>query len=616
MCGIGGYYGVEKNSGLPILEQMDGILAHRGPDAAGILQLSNCGLMHRRLSIIDPSASANQPMWSSCKRYAIVFNGEVYNFRELKKKLKGPFLTESDTEAVLQAYIEWGADCVMQLNGMFAFAIYDSLEDELIIFRDRAGIKPLYYCDTGKEFFFSSELKALTGIDGLKDILEIDYSSICAYLNLGYIPDPASIYSDIRKLPPASYMMINKKERKLVKYWNAKSYALYNTSINFKEAGKQLKSLLEQSVEFNMISDVPFGVFLSGGVDSSLVAAIASRKSEGKLNTFNVGFEETEKDESRYASKVSRLLGTEHYSHILRWKDAVELVEEGIDLYDEPFADSSFLPLMLISCAASGKVRMVLTGEGGDELFYGYGAYSWASKLTYPLSNKFYSGIRNLLPILGSRGQRVKSLLSFPDNEHHMSHLFSQEQYLFSLSEIKKLLRKPVNLEYVPYDTDFLTGGAGHKVDQQALFDLLYYLPGDLLTKVDRASMHYSLECRVPLLDHNIIEFALSLPLSMKHSGNQWKYILKQVLYEYLPEEYFKRPKQGFSVPLALWLKNDLKYLADEYLAEKSIGETGLFNYEIIADLRDRFYKKNQHYLYNRIWLIIVLQRWLKKQLV
>jgi asparagine synthase (glutamine-hydrolysing) len=458
--------------------------------------------------------------------------------------------------------------------------------------------------------YFASELKALIDIPALKNLLSIDTAAMQAFLHLGYIPDPASIYTGIRKLPPAGRMLITESGTTIDTYWNAEHFATYDAQLTPDNAEAKLRTLLEQSVQRQMISDVPFGVFLSGGVDSSLVAALATQASGTPVSTFTIGFEEAAHDESRYAERVAKIIGSKHQCFMLHWNDALAKITEGMDLYDEPFADSSFLPLMMVSEQASRTVKMVLTGEGGDELFYGYGVHAWANRLSNPLKKQVYAAARPFLPVLGQRGKRVKQLLAYQGSGFNMAHLFSQEQYLFSQAEISDLLLVKPAMVYIPPDSRFLANPNATATDRQALFDLLYYLPGDLLTKVDRASMHYSLESRVPLLDHELVEFALSLPLRLKTDGKVWKWLLKRTLAHYLPEELFNRPKQGFSVPLASWLRKDLRFLADTLLSEDAIAETGFFDPGIVKKLKKDFYFGNQTYLYNRIWLLIVIQRW------
>ncbi len=611
MCGIGGIYGQSKPDIRERLREMSEAIQHRGPDADGYFLNHSCGLLHRRLSIIDPSEHANQPLFSQDRRFCIVFNGEIYNFRELKSRLDGPFTTASDTETVLLAYQKWGIDCLKELNGMFAFAIYDALRDELVLCRDRLGIKPLYYHYADGQLCFSSELRGLLASGLFPEKPVLDSKAVHAFLHLGYIPDPASIYEGIRKLPPASWMKISVKGMEIHPYWEAETFATYNDPCTEWEAESRLRKILEESVQKHMISDVPFGVFLSGGVDSGLVAAIAQKHSPSPLTSFTIGFEDTAHDESRHAEAIAKKLGTHHHCFRFTWQDALAKVTEGMEMFDEPFADSSFLPVMLISEKAAEQVKMVLTGEGGDELFYGYGAYAWAKRLESPLRRQLWRTARPFLPLLGSRGNRVRHLLRPGSPGYTMAHLFSQEQYLFSQKELGNLLLSPLNPAYIPADERYNIGNPATAADRQALFDLQHYLPGDLLTKVDRASMHYGLECRVPLLDHVLVEFALSLPLHLKQNGTTWKWLLKQSLYHYLPAEWFDRPKQGFSIPLSHWLKNELRYLSDTLLNDEALHQTGILNINFVNHLKNEFYLRNQTYLYNRIWLLIVLQHWL-----
>lgn len=611
MCGIGGIYGQLNLDRETALQKMSTVLRHRGPDAEGRFLDDTCGLFHRRLSIIDPSESANQPFFSKDKRYCIVFNGEIYNYRELKARLNEDFVTTSDTEVVLSAFRQWGPECLNELSGMFAFAVYDTVAKDIFLCRDRLGIKPLYYSFSNGLLCFSSELKGLMASGLFPEKPAVDTAAIQAFLHLGYIPDPATIYQGIRKLPPATWMKVSRQGMQITRWWEAESFARYNSPATETEAEVQLRNLLEQSVRKHMISDVPFGVFLSGGVDSSLVAAIARNQSVEPLTSFTIGFEDPRRDESRHAEAVARHLGTRHHCFRFTWQDAIAKVTEGMDMFDEPFADSSFLPVMLISDKAATQVKMVLTGEGGDELFYGYGAYAWAQRLGKPGTRQLWHQIRPFLTLLGSRGKRVSQLLEPANPGFQRAHLFSQEQYLFSQAEINTLLLPQFLPEYIPADSLFKPVANASPADQQALFDLLYYLPGDLLTKVDRASMHYSLECRVPLLDPGLVEFALSLPLQFKYSEKTWKRLLKKSLYHYLPPELFDRPKQGFSIPLSSWLKQELRYLSDTLLSGETLRQTGILNLNFVNRLKKDFYLQNQTYLYNRIWLLIVLQHWL-----
>ena len=524
MCGLAGFYSHDGFFSGDDLKSMTDTLHHRGPDAEGFFQDEICGLGHTRLSIIDLSARANQPMASANGRFMIIYNGEIYNFREIGASLKSPsaanspivLKTSSDTEVILESFAQQGVDFVQQLNGMFAIAIYDKVTNELYLFRDRIGIKPVYYFWDGKNFAFASELKSLKLLKQID--LRINKSAINNYLHLGYIPTPLSIYENVHKMQAGSWIKVNKNGLEVQKYWNIKG-ALSNKVIDDQEeALVKLSDLIISSVQYQLKSDVPFGVFLSGGIDSSLVTAQAVGVSLVKVNTFSIGFEENSHNESEYAKAVAKYLGTDHHEFIVSYRDAIDLIESVFDTYDEPFADASAIPTMLVSKLAKQYVTVTLSGEGGDELFYGYGAYKWASRMENPIYKSLRKPAAWMLSNMGSRYQRIGKLLDFNKSVNLKSHIFSQEQYLFSEHELSKILHSdyylPRSLDHLRVAADTFSNSGGsiagnsslqerklNAMEQQALFDLQFYLQDDLLTKVDRASMHYSIETRVPYLD-------------------------------------------------------------------------------------------------------------------
>ncbi|RLD57996.1 MAG: hypothetical protein DRJ01_13165 [Bacteroidetes bacterium] len=356
-----------------------------------------------------------------------------------------------------------------------------------------------------------------------------------------------------------------------------------------------------------MISDVPLGTFLSGGIDSSLVTAVAQSISKKPVKTFSIGFNESKFNESAYAAKVAKHLKTDHHEFIVSEKDVLELIDDFFDIYDEPFADSSGFPTMLVSKMAKKHVTVVLSGDGGDELFHGYGAYIWANRLNNPLINTFKKPIGFTLSHLNDKYKRAAKLFQYPDKQHIKTHIFSQEQYFFSANELKKLL---INNKISTVPENFNLSRSLTPNEEQSIFDLKYYLKDDLLTKVDRASMHYALETRVPLLDHNIVEFALNINPELKIKNKEQKHLLKQVLYDYVPAQYFDRPKWGFSIPLSKWLKTDLSYLIDKYLSKEIVETANIVNYSEVKSLIKKF-NNGQKFLYNRLWVLIVLHRWI-----
>ncbi len=614
MCGITGYYSPERKILTQDLRRMSEVLSHRGPDADGMYSDDTVGLAHRRLSIIDLSHAADQPMLSHCKRYIIVFNGEIYNFRELSLMLGEKLNTTSDTEVVLQAFVKWGTNFVSGLFGMFAFVIYDTFKKEFFLFRDRTGIKPLYYYWDGNSFAFASELKSLTTINFIKKQLEIDTGAVNEYLYRGYIPEPKSIYKNIFKFPSGHFGHLSKNFFEINKYWNAKEKISDQLISNEEEAKRKLKEELIYSVKSHMICDVPFGTFLSGGIDSSLVTSMAQSLSTERIKTFSIGLNDSKHDESKYAREISELLGTEHYEYILTEKDAQLLIPSLTDIYDEPFADSSAIPTLLVSKMAKKEVKMVLSGDGGDELFMGYGAYQWAERLNSPLIHSFRKPISFGLSFLSNKCKRIAHLFDYSDMSMLKSHIFSQEQYLFSERETNLFLN-PEYRRVLKRDENF--NSLKRKLtpsEQQALFDLELYLKDDLLVKVDRASMHFGLEVRVPLLDYSVIEMSLNIDPLLKYKNGTTKYILKQILYDYVPSGFFDRPKKGFSIPLQKWLSNELKYLSDDYLSDDMIMKTGMLNLSEVRKLKDLYYNKKYHFLYNRLWLLISLQKFLTQQ--
>lgn len=635
MCGITGYF--SANGGLDeiTLAAMTNSLYHRGPDASGFFRNDFVGLGHRRLSVIDLSPRANQPMTSANGRYVIVYNGEVYNYRELGAMMSvradgstsNQFRSSSDTEVILEGFSKWGVDVVHQLNGMFAFAVYDKQENALYLFRDRTGIKPLYYYWDGVLLVFGSELKALKAVENLN--LTYNHDALYQFLHLGYIPAPYTCYNNVFKLPSASYLKIDTSGLQIFKYYDIKQKLNSSIVKDKSQAMVMLSDLLTSSVQFQLKSDVPFGVFLSGGIDSSLITAQACMLSSLKVKTFSIGFEELSHNESTYAKAVASYLDTDHHEFIVSVKDAVSLIDKMLSIFDEPFGDSSAIPTMLISRLARNYVTVSLSGEGGDELFFGYGFYKWARWLSNPalrFSRKILAGCFSQM---SSRYQRVARMLDFDSKTFMPGHIFSQEQYYFSINEIKDLTNKDIpdivrndflftGKNLLSFSGESKTGNRFNvsereltPMETQALFDLQFYLPDDLLTKVDRASMFFSLETRVPYLDHRVIEFALNLDPSLKYHRGISKYILKEILYKYLPKYLFERPKQGFAIPLNKWLKKEMKFLIDVYLDEAILKKHGLVDHRKVKSLVTN-YLSGTEYLFNRLWLLIVLHHWLE----
>lgn len=615
MCGIAGFVSDTNFLNESDLRTITDVLYKRGPDAGGYFFNENIGLGHRRLSIIDLSDTANQPMHSACGNYTIVFNGEVYNFREianeiLKEQSGFQFKTHSDTEVILEAFVLWKEKAIEKLNGMFAFAIINKTNKKFWLVRDRVGIKPIYYYYSNGNFIFSSELKSIAALKK-KLSFSLDKEAINQFLHLGYIPFPNTIYNEVKKFPAGCYLSLENNQPVFHTYWKLEDKIQSKVIYREDEALNKLKELVASSVKYRLISDVPFGTFLSGGIDSSLVTAVAQSISTEPVKTFSIAFD-SKKNEAPFAAAVANHLGTNHHEFKVTETEAIEIVPKLCGIYDEPYADSSAIPTLMVSKLARSKVTMTLSGDGGDELFMGYGAYKWATRLGDP-SVFLTKGIISLLLKFGNnRQQRVANLLQRVPYRYLKSHIFSQEQYLFSRKEISKLLNKDW---YNAFEVDEVLYPLNRKLSSaelQALFDLKYYLPDDLLVKVDRATMYHSLETRVPLLDYRIVEFALNLSQSLKFKNGEQKYLLKKLLYSYVPEELFQRPKWGFSVPLSKWLSGPLNYLIEEFCSKEIINKYGIVNYAEVEKLIKNF-RQGKEYLYNRIWLLIVLHQWLKE---
>ncbi len=609
MCGICGYISFKNEFNIEELEHSVSTLSKRGPDNQNMWTENNVGLGHARLSIIDLSEKANQPMISASGRFVITLNGEIYNFKQIAEKYNIKTRTNSDTEIVLEAYEIAGKSILNQLNGMFAFVIYDKHTKELFIARDRMGIKPLHYFFDGKAFAFASEIKALLKIDYIKSNIKLNKSSVTQFLNLGYIPEPNTFFENIKKFPSGNYGIFNKNSLTIKKYWGIEENISETTFNDFADSKSKLRELLTQSVKRRMISDVPLGTFLSGGIDSSLITALAQELSIKPVKTFTIGFKENKFNEAIYAKKVADYLKTDHHEFIVSENDVLELINDFFHTYDEPFTDSSGFPTMLVSKLARKYVTVVLSGDGGDELFHGYGAYNWAKRLNNPVIKGLRKPIASILSQHSNRSKRAAELFRYQNKSQIKSHIFSQEQYLFSFSELDKLL---VNEPISNINEEIHAQRALTKVEEQAIFDLKYYLKDDLLTKIDRASMYYSLEARVPMLDHEVVEFAINLHPSLKIKNREQKYLLKQLLYDYVPKQYFDRPKWGFAIPLNKWLKTDLSYLLTEFLSKDIVEKYNLVKFSEIEKLKNKFHM-GHNYLYNRLWALIVLHSNLKK---
>ncbi|MFI5148962.1 MAG: asparagine synthase (glutamine-hydrolyzing) [Bacteroidia bacterium] len=628
MCGISGFFSGDQFFSREDLEGLVRSQHHRGPDSNGIFLDHTVGLGHNRLKIIDLSERGSQPMHSGDGRYVMIYNGEVYNYSEISADLKYKkgdhfqFRSASDTEVILEAFVHYGADFVQLLNGMFAIVIYDKELGELHLFRDRIGIKPVYYYWDGDHFAFSSEIRALKQMSKLN--LKINYTCIPQYLHLGYIPAPFTIYENCYKLEAGHHLKIGKNCFEKKPYWSLGGAVKDKVIKDERNAGIMISDLISSAVQYQLKSDVPYGIFLSGGIDSSLVTANAVKMAGTRINTFSIGFEDQQYNEAFYAKRIADHLGTNHHEFIVTIDEAISTLDDYMQAYGEPFADSSGIPTLLISKLARKYVTVALSGEGGDELFHGYGAYKWAGRLDnyFIYQNRHF--ISRMLKRSGSdRNKRVGDMFLIDDKARIRSHIFTQEQYFFSADEISGLFAlNMLSADLLDHllgysDTAFsnsladITGKRElNPAEKQALYDLQFYLPDNLLVKVDRASMHHSLEIRVPFLDHRLVEESLNISAGLKINGVS-KYILKEILYQYIPKSYFERPKQGFSIPLKHWLKKEMRFLIEDYLNPANIKQVGLVDASYVSELVKRFFG-GEDYLFQRLWLLINLHMWMR----
>jgi asparagine synthase (glutamine-hydrolysing) len=576
MCGIVGIVNFKSNIDPESLRRAAATMRLRGPDDSGVWVSGNVGLGHRRLSIIDVSSSGHQPMFSEDLRYVIVYNGEIYNFREIRQTLAETdtkWKSESDTEVILAAYARWGPNCVDRFHGMFAFAIWDRQSRLMFAARDRMGVKPFYYHHSPDRFAFASRPNALLSLDGGLSS-PLDEQALRFYLEGGYIPAPYSVFQKIRKLPPAHWLLIDEAGIQIRRYWDYRQLAPEYSweRRRAEDLLDELEEILSRSVRSRMIGDVPVGAFLSGGIDSSLVVAMMARQTPHRVKTFTIGFDSKKYDESPHAEAVSRQLGTDHFSERMSVDDLLELRPTFSREFDEPFFDSSAFPTMAVSRLARKHVTVSLSGDGGDELFGGYHYYRFARSFEafykLPLSLRRFTASAFAM----SPRHRMKLLSGA------MRQRSATDAFCFARSIAKdfdtvlgpEVLRRTAGLNDLfaeasrPFPSEL-------KAPEVAMrLDAFYVLPDDYLQKVDVASMAFSLESREPLLDQELVEWAMKLPLKWKLRGGQNKYLLRKLAYRYVPERLLDRPKRGFEVPIADWLRGPLHAWASSELSDSN----------------------------------------------
>jgi len=618
MCGITGIVDFRHKTTVEELKSMTSKLGHRGPDSAGtkwfISESYQLGLGHRRLSILDLSGAGHQPMQKHDNW--ISYNGEIYNFQAIKDKLiaRGiDFSSNSDTEVLLSAYEEWGIDCLDELEGMFAFVIYDIKKKILFIARDRAGMKPFYYYLHNDLFLFSSELKAFHEIKSFKK--EISNKGLSAYFQNGYIPSPYTIFNHTHKLQQGQYGILDLESTdfQLRNYWTVNSNRKTEIKLDKEEEViEHTENLLIKSCMSHMVSDVPVGVFLSGGYDSSTVSAIIQKNSNSQIKTFTIGFEDAEYNEAPYAKQVAEYLVTDHIELICKLENAKQIIPQLAEIYDEPFSDYSAIPTYLLSQLTRDHVKVVLSADGGDELFVGYRRFINSIKLAKTI-NKFPKSISK------TSGKVLSLFQNESFGENYIKRKLSQvlragDIHSIPIYQNQKILSKDLE-ELLIHAENELKLNYHISEDINDIFRIEYqqYLQDEILVKVDRASMAVGLEAREPLLDHNLVEWAIKLPISIKQKDGELKHLLKAVAHKYVPKELLDRPKQGFNIPIMDWIRNDMNYLLADLLDSARIKKQGIFTVKTIELVVSRFLKGNDVFYDKLVWQLIVFQMWYQK---
>ena len=627
MCGITGYWTRrgDPNAWLADLAGSVEALRNRGPDDSGVWVRpgGRVALGHTRLAILDLSPAGHQPMRSPDGSIAMVFNGEVYNFAAVRRELEAlghRFRSSGDSEVVLAAYQQWGVDCAERFAGMFAIAFWNERERRLVLLRDRLGVKPLYYAWDGTSFWFGSELKALRAFAAWQP--EIDRNALGEYLQFGYISAPRSIYRGVSKLDPGHWLELGEVGEPVARaYWQppADGARLEGSE---EELEERLEELLVEAFRHRMVSDVPVGVFLSGGLDSTLVAALLQHYGGGELRTFTIGFDDARFDESPHARRVAQYLGTRHTERIVSASDMKGVLSEWGDLFDEPFGDTSGVPTALVARLARDQVKVALSADGGDELFWGYSHYEVVLKRLQSMRRWPGFTRRAIGAPLAAAGAAAMRAVGGHAARRNVGERCTKLAVMLPQADAATVYDLAMSF-WAPWETAALLGGpivprervdgVSDPADQMVRCDLRHYLPGDILAKVDRTTMAAGLEGRDPMLDHHLVEFALRLPIEMRRGSLGSKHLLRRVLYRHVPRELVERPKQGFAIPLSSWLRGELAPLIDEYLAPARIREAGLVDPDLVraavANFRDGG-TRNDRLDVQKVWLLLAFEMW------
>ncbi len=624
MCGITGFVDYKKKLNKDHLDDANKILRHRGPDSGDLAFFesteANIGFGHRRLSILDVSSNGNQPMYSDDNSVVIILNGEVYNFKEIRHELTAlghSFNSDSDTEVIIKAYQQFGIEAVHKFIGMFAFAIYDLNKQIVYLLRDRAGVKPLYYFHKNDCILFASELKSIYAYPVFEKV--INEKAVSLFFKYGYIRAPHTIFRHTYKLRPGNYLKIDLQSKKVeeIEYYSVIDF--YNKpklKISEEEATDEVERLFTSAFQYRMVSDVPVGVFLSGGYDSGVVSAILQKNNSSKIKTFTIGFHEEKYNEAPHAKKMAAYMGTDHHEYYCTTKEAQEILPTLADIYDEPFGDSSAIPTILVSQFARKHVTVSLSADGGDEIFAGYHRHAYLQKITKTINSS--------PTMMLSMGKKVSDL-SF-----RVSPALKRKTSLARLSEILKdssdrNVADVFSQHYTPTElTDLLNGytvniglyddvlpinNENDFINTCTALDYNTFMVDDILVKVDRATMSVGLEGREPFLDNRIIEFVSQLPSSLKYNNGEKKYLIKKIAHKYIPKELLDRPKTGFSLPVNEWLRNELKNYLYEFVNEEQLNKHDFINVKKAISMRDEFLA-GKDIAQEKIWLLLMFQMW------
>jgi asparagine synthase (glutamine-hydrolysing) len=625
MCGLTGFCDFNKRLNEKDLKTANDVLQHRGPDFGDVnfFETSNAliGLGHRRLSIMDVSSNGNQPMFSDDKSVVIVLNGEVYNFKEIRENLRNlghSFHSDSDTEVIIKAYQQFGIESVNKFIGMFAFVLYDIKKQVIYLLRDRAGVKPLYYFHKNDCLLFASELKSIYSYPNFEK--NINEQAVSLFFKYAYIRSPHTIFRNTYKVRPGHYIKINLANRKVdeIKYYDVLDY--YNKPklhISEQEALEEVERLFISAFQYRMVSDVPVGIFLSGGYDSSVVAAVLQKNNSAKLKTFTIGFHEEKFNEAQHAKRVAEYLGTDHHEYYCTTKEAQDILPLLADIYDEPFGDSSSIPTTLVSRFARKEVTVSLSADGGDEIFAGYGRYDHLKKVNTILGMApdmlFRAGVNlhkissGLFPSFKKGTNTIDKLSEILDSEgkYNIAEVYSKHYSNKDLSQLLPEYDTKIHL----YDEIGKINNENDFINTCLALDYKTYMVDDILVKVDRATMSVGLEGREPLLDNRIIEFVSQLPSDLKYKNGEKKYLLKKIAHKYIPKEMLNRPKKGFGVPVNEWLKTDLKDYLFYYINEEQLSKHNYIDVKKAISVRDEFLLgKNKRE--TQIWLLLMFQMW------